>query len=96
MRRAAIAWLLASFILTLIAFANRRYQNAPPAVAVARRAQASRDWLKWHFLANVHIPIDGNSSKLHQKSRLLTAGLGCLLVSLLTLGGYLIVAIPRS
>ena len=92
----AIAWLLASFILSLLAFASRRYQQAPPAVAVARRAQAPGDWLKWRFLANVHRAIDVNNSKLGQKSRLLTAGLGCLLVSLLTLGGYLIYAILRS
>jgi len=93
---AAIAGLMASFILALVTFASRRYQQAPPAVAVARRAQAPGDWLKWRFLANVHLAIDVNNSKLRQKSRLLTAGLGCLLASLLTLGGYLIDAILRS
>jgi len=93
---AAIAWLMASFILALLSFASRRYQLAPPAVAVARRAQAPGDWLKWRFLANVHRAIDVNNSKLGRKSTLLTAGMGCLLVSLLTLGGYLIYAILRS
>jgi hypothetical protein len=85
-----ITALLVSFLLALLAFANRRYEHAPPAVAVARRALAPADWLKWRFVANVHHAIDANNTKLETKSRLLTASLGGLLVSLLALGGYLV------
>ena len=86
---AAVA-LVVSLALSLIAFANRRYDTAPSASAVARFMSQDPEWLRWRFSGNVLAAIEVNDRKLTWKARLLTSALLSLIVSVTLLGGYFI------
>lgn len=87
---AAATAILTSFLIALIAFANRRYRTAPAFAAVLPRMANSEDWLRWRFLGNLQEAIEINRRKLNWKSRLLTLALLLLFGHIAILGGYLI------
>ncbi len=63
---------------------------APWPEAVARTANAPEAWVKWRFIRNVHRAIHTNARKLAVKAKLVSAALLSLLVTVTSLGGYLI------
>jgi hypothetical protein len=87
---AAAVALLASLGLGLVAFANRRYDTAPSASAVARFMSQDPEWLRWRFSGNVLTAVEVNDRKLAWKARLLTSALLSLIVSVTLLGGYFV------
>lgn len=89
----AAAALLASLVLALAAFANRRYDTAPTAHAVIRLMSAPEGWLRWRFLGNILDAIRLNGRKLTWKARFLTAALFFLIASVTLLGGYFMYAL---
>ena len=59
--------LIASLVLALLAFANRRYEEAPKPEAVIRLMAADEAWLRWRFLGNLTKALDTNRTKLSGK-----------------------------
>jgi hypothetical protein len=94
--RAAPAWLAIILILAifgsigtaLIAFATRRYQNAPKLDSVIRLMTADTDWLKWRFLGNIQAAARENQRKIERKATFVTTAIVQLLVAVSLLGAY--------
>ncbi len=82
--------LFASLLLALLAFANRRYEDAPNPSHVVRFALRDEAWLQWRFMGNVLGAIDVNGRKLRRKARLLASSLVSLIAAVGLLGGYLL------
>jgi preprotein translocase subunit SecG len=89
----AVVFVVASLLLALIAFANRRYDLAPQPDSAIRLMAAPEDWLRWRFLGNLQGAISENGRKLTRKSRLLTSALVSLIATVSLLGAYFTYAI---
>lgn len=89
----AVGFVVASLILALLAFANRRYDAAPSAEGAVRLMAAPEEWLKWRFLGSMRDAIRVNRKNLLWKARLLTLALTSLIAAVGLLGAYFIYAL---
>ncbi len=82
-----------SFVLALASILTRNFDRAPAPRTVADLSGYDADWLRWMFLPNVLDAYDVNKGKVQGKARLLAGAIFTLLVSVLTMGTYLIVSV---
>jgi hypothetical protein len=89
---AALAALIVSMLLSLLAFGTRRYQLAPHPEALIRFMARGEGWLKWRFLGNLIDALDRNRDNLVMKARLLGGAVLALIASVGLAGGYFLYA----
>ena len=84
-----------SITTALLAFATRRFKNAPSFDATMRLMTGGADWLKWRFLRNIQDSIHENHKNIEQKARFIALAIGFLLAAVALLGSYSIWNIYR-
>lgn len=84
----ASMFLLASLLLALVAFFNRKYRSGLSPQAVTDFAARDGTWLKWRFQKNLIDIWRWNDQRLRIKAALISWSLGFLLATTVTTGGY--------